>query len=52
MNTTDWAVALASQYVAALDMLENAIRACPGHVWDDPDLPVDRQLWYLAFHTL
>lgn len=33
-------------------MMENAIRACPDEVWEDPTLPVDRQFWYLAFHTL
>jgi len=44
--------ALASQYGAALDMMENAMRACPGTLWEDRALPVDRQFWYLAFHTL
>src|SRR5436190_18885838 len=43
---------LASQYGAALDMLENAIRACPDTLWDDGAAPVAQQFWYLAFHTL
>ena len=43
---------LASQYGAALDMLGNAIRACPDAHWDDASRPVDQRFWYLAFHTL
>jgi RimJ/RimL family protein N-acetyltransferase len=43
---------LRAQYGAALDMLENAIRACPDPTWVDPRVPVERQFWYLAFHTL
>lgn len=38
------------QFGAALDMLENAIVACPDHVWGDK---VDwHEFWYLASHTL
>lgn len=44
--------ALASQYGAALDMLRNAIRACPDAHWDDASRPVGQRFWYLAFHTL
>jgi hypothetical protein len=47
-----WREALESQYDAALEMLGNAMRACPPMVWDDPDTPVARRFWYLAFHTL
>ncbi|WP_295128412.1 DinB family protein [uncultured Chitinophaga sp.] len=32
---------------AAIDMLENAIKACPDHLWDTKD-----QFWYIAYHTL
>jgi DinB family protein len=50
--TPPWKSALEHQYVAALDMLENAIRACPEAVWDDTDTPVPQRFWYLAYHTL
>ena len=52
MSQPPWKEALASQYGAALDMMENAIRACPATLWDDRSVPVDRQFWYLSFHTL
>ena len=52
MNVPLWKEALASQYGAALEMMENAIHACPDAVWEDASLPVDRQFWYLTFHTL
>lgn len=42
--------ALAMQYGAALDALENAIVACPDHVWAAG--PLWQQFWYLASHTL
>jgi hypothetical protein len=50
--TPAWKPALESQFVAALDMLENAIRACPDRVWNDGATPVARRFWYLVFHTL
>jgi len=50
--TPVWKPALLGQYGGALDMLENAMRACPDAVWADPADPVERQFWYLAFHTL
>jgi hypothetical protein len=46
------------QFGAAIDMLKNAMHACPDpfwHVclWDDPsDRPEYSQFWYLAYHTL
>jgi DinB superfamily len=33
------------QFGAAIDMLENAITACPEDVWDKNDF------WYIAYHT-
>jgi len=39
-----------SQFGAAIDMLENAMRACPDHVWGDRSRRP--QFWYLVFHTL
>ena len=47
-----WKAGLESQFVAALDMLENAIRACPEALWDDAGTPVPQGFWYLAYHTL
>jgi len=38
---------------AAIDMLENAIAACPDEVWAAPDGPAKAgDCWYLAYHTL
>jgi len=39
-----------SQFGAALQMLENALNACPPKVWAEPSH--GRPFWYLAFHTL
>src|SRR6185295_1969548 len=35
------------QFGAAIDMLENAIIACPENLWD-----TDSMFWYRAYHTL
>ena len=42
--------ALAQQYGAAIEALENAIVACPDDVWTAG--PPWQQFWYLASHTL
>ena len=47
-----WHVAISSQFGAVLDMLGNALRACPPAVWDDASKPVSQRFSYLAFHTL
>lgn len=47
-----------SQFGAAIDMLENAIDACPDAVWSDPskrpEWPPNDVVgyWYLVYHTL
>ena len=41
---------LHGQFGAAIDMLENAIRACPDELWSDRDR--QPEFWYLAYHTL
>ena len=46
------------QFGAAIDMLENAITACPDEVWSDPSRRPEWSkndivgYWYLVFHTL
>ena len=50
--TPAWRSALEHQFVAALDMFENALRACPAALWNDPATPVPQRFWYLAYHTL
>ena len=47
-----WRTALWQQYGAAIDMLDNAIIACPDDVWNDPSRQPQSQFWYIAFHTL
>jgi hypothetical protein len=42
--------ALWQQFGAAIDMLENAMNACPDPVWGDRILA--SEFWYITFHTL
>ena len=44
------ASALHSQFDAAIQMLENAIDACPDDLWRDQERRPE--FWYLAYHTL
>jgi hypothetical protein len=39
-----------SQYHAALDMLDEAIRACPPDLWTDPSFT--NAFWHVAYHAL
>lgn len=41
---------LQSQYLAALDMLKQAVVQCPPEAWDDPR-DKDR-FWFVAYHAL
>jgi diamine N-acetyltransferase len=43
--------ALWRQFGAAIDMLENAVRACPDPLWSG-DVRRPTEFWYLTFHTL
>ncbi len=52
MTGVQWKPALLGQFVAAIDMLENAVRACPEALWDDTSRPVAQRFWYLGYHTL
>jgi hypothetical protein len=45
-----WKTALWQQFGAAIDMLENAIEACPDDLWSDRSR--QPEFWYLAYHTL
>jgi hypothetical protein len=38
------------QFGAAIDMLENALLACPGGLWDDRSR--QPEFWYVVYHTL
>jgi hypothetical protein len=53
LKTSVW-----QQFGASIDMLDNAMNACPDHLWlaslwDNPsERPEFSQFWYLAYHTL
>ena len=44
-----WRSAIRQQFHAAIDMLANAIQACPKSVWSGQGRGA---FWYLAFHVL
>ena len=53
----DWRTSVWQQYGAAIDMLEDAIRLCPDHlwtavVWNDTDDARYGHFWWIAYHTL
>jgi len=51
-----WREILWRQFGAAIDMLENALRACPEGLWSARLWGGDRQdlseFWYIGYHTL
>jgi hypothetical protein len=56
-----WRTALWQQFGAAIDMLENALVACPASLWQErlwsatapPEFPPQfAEFWYVAFHAL
>lgn len=52
-----WRNTLWRQFGAAMDMLENSIRACPdelwrARLWNNPTHPEFAEFWYLAYHAL
>jgi len=58
---TSWSTALWRQFGAAIDMLENALVACPAALWKErlwrtappPEFPPQfAEFWYVAFHAL
>lgn len=53
----DWRTGTWNQFGAAIDMLGDAIRLCPDHlwtfvVWKDPDDERYGQFWFVAYHAL
>ena len=57
MNTP-WKTIVWQQFGAAINMLENALHACPDqlwrdNLWDDPtDTPEYTEYWFIVFHVL
>jgi hypothetical protein len=58
---TSWNAALGRQFDAAIDMLENALVACPAALWNQrlwmtpvpPEFPPQfAEFWYVTYHTL
>ena len=49
MDTT-WKALLSRQFGASIDMLENAVTACPIEVWGDRSRRPE--FWYVVYHTL
>ena len=49
MDTT-WKTGIWQQFGAAIDMLENAVVACPEELWGDRSR--NPEFWYLVYHTL
>jgi hypothetical protein len=53
-----WTRIIWRQFGASIDMLENALRACPGELWiarlwSDPKQRSEfSEFWYVAYHTL
>lgn len=53
-----WRTIIWQQFGAAIDMLDNALCACPDErwcdsIWDDPtDAPEYTQFWFIVYHTL
>ena len=45
-----WNVVVWQQFGATIDMLENAMRACPDKLWNDRSQ--QPEFWYLVYHTL
>jgi len=45
-----WRTLVWHQFGAAIDMLENAVLACPEKLWGDRSEP--QEYWYMVYHTL
>lgn len=53
-----WKASVWHQFGAAIDMLDNALRACPDELWQEllynerSVQPEFAEFWYIAYHTL
>lgn len=47
---TVWRTSLWQQFGASIEMLENAVRACPDELWGDRTQRPE--FWYFVYHTL
>lgn len=50
-----WKKSLWQQFGATLDMLDNALSACPDALWRAqvwPEEPGNAEFWYIGYHTL
>ena len=47
---SEWNKILWQQFGAAIDMLENAVRACPEELWGKRS--EQPEFWYVVYHTL
>lgn len=58
MNIIYWRTIIWQQFGAAIEMLDNTLRACPDelwrdNIWDDPtDAPEYTEYWFVISHTL
>lgn len=58
MDILSWRAILWQQFGAAIDMFDNALRACPDDMWrdslwNDPSVaPEYSQLWHISYHAL
>lgn len=50
MKRDAWKTMLWGQFGAAIDMLENAMAACPDALWGDRER--QPEFWYTVYHTL
>lgn len=51
-----WKEIIWNQFGAAIDMLDNAIQACPDELWQarlfSDQIPEFAEFWYVAYHSL
>jgi hypothetical protein len=52
-----WGLIIWGQFGAALDLLDDVVRACPDErwqdvIWHDPDGQAYGEFWFIVYHTL
>jgi len=58
MNIITWRTITWQQFGAAINMLDNALRPCPDHLWreslwnDPTDAPEYTEFWFIVYHSL